>query len=200
MTAIELGSNRSVYHDSSQVFAVIYGLRKDEKEGVTDKSPLSTQRTRVHTLQYAMPSFIHLLHPLSRRLAPSQEHHPLRPPLRRNIDDLLREPLPALLRMAIRFMRSDRKTRVQQQHAAVSPRGEQAAVVGRSFEKRVILFERFVYIFEGRGSGCWCTHGEAEAVGLVEVVIGVLADDDGFDSGEGSMSGPEDGQCTREAQ
>lgn len=47
-----------------------------------------------------------------------------------------------------------------------------------------------VDIFEGGGSRDWRSDGEAEAVGLVDVVVGVLTDDYGFDGVEGSVAGP----------
>ena len=47
-----------------------------------------------------------------------------------------------------------------------------------------------VDVFEGGGSRDWRADGEAEAVGLVDVVVGILADDYGFNGVEGSVAGP----------
>lgn len=47
-----------------------------------------------------------------------------------------------------------------------------------------------VDIFQGRRSDGGRTDGKAEAVGLVEVVVRILAEDYGFDSWERGVAGP----------
>lgn len=51
--------------------------------------------------------------------------------------------------------------------------------------------EGFVDVFEGRGSRSRRSNGEAEAMGLVDVVVGVLAEDNDFDGVERGVAGPE---------
>lgn len=86
-----------------------------------------------------------------------------------------------MIRMAIRLMCSHCKTGVQEQHAAVSPRCQKTAVLGWGCECRVVLLQGNVDILEGSGCGSRRADRETETVGLVEVVIGILTDDDGFD-------------------
>lgn len=142
----------------------------------THKPPSRTQRARMYALQNAMPHFVHFGHPLRRRGPPRQKHNPIRPLLRHNIDHLLRELLPAVISMTVRLVRPHRQTRVQEQYATVCPGGEQASVLGRRFEALGVFFlEELVDIYEG-----WRRRGgradrEAEAVGLVGAVVGVLA-------------------------
>lgn len=51
-------------------------------------------------------------------------------------------------------------------------------------ESRIVLHEAFVHIFEGRRGRRGCAHGEAEAVGLIVVMVGVLAKDYDLDGVE----------------
>lgn len=84
---------------------------------------------------------------------------------------------------------------IQQQDASVCPWGQEASSVGWSVKGGVVLLDGFVDVLERRWSWCGWADREAEAVGLVEVVVGVLADDDGFHGGKGCMTGP---GCSRE--
>lgn len=92
--------------------------------------------------------------------------------------------------MAICFVCTHRKARIEQQDAAVGPRGKETAVVGWGFERGVVLLEGLVHVLEGRRRAGGWADGEAEAVGLVDVVVGVLAQDDGFHCVEGGMARP----------
>lgn len=78
-------------------------------------------------------------------------------------------------------MRAYRQACIQQEHAAVGPGCQQPAVVGGRFEGRVVPLQGFEDVLEGGWGRGGRAHGEAHAVGLVDVVVGVLADDDGFD-------------------
>lgn len=85
-----------------------------------------------------------------------------------------------MVRMTIRVVCSYGKTGIQEQHAAIRPRRKKSAVVGWGCECGVVLLQGYVNVLERRGCGRRRADGEAETVSLVEVVIGVLTDDDGF--------------------
>lgn len=143
----------------------------------------------MHTLEHAMPPSIDRRHPRFRRRAPHQEHDPPRPLLRHDVDDLLRELFPPLLRVAVGLLVAHGQDGVEHQHALFRPRHEQAAVLGRGLEVGVVLFERDVDVLQ-RGWGGSLADGETESVGLVDVVVGVLAEDHGFHRVERGMFGP----------
>ena len=87
-------------------------------------------------------------------------------------------------------MRANSEAGVEEEDAAVSPGGEETAFVGWCSEVGIIVFERFVDVHEGGRSRGGRANGEGKAVGLVDVVVGVLADYDGFDGVEGRVTGP----------
>ena len=149
---------------------------KTQEEEKTHKPPRRAQRAGMHTLQHAMPHPIHLAHPLRRRRPPRQKHDPVRPPPRHDVNHLLRKLLPAAVGVAVGLVRAHRQARVEQQDAAVRPGGQQAAFFGRRFEG-VGVFDLEELVDVGEGGGRWGRRadGEAEAVGLVEAVVGVLA-------------------------
>ena len=64
---------------------------------------------------------------------------------------------------------------VEEEDALVGPRGEQAAVLGRRAEIGVFFLDGCVDVLEGGWSRGWRPDGEAQAVGLVVTVIGVLS-------------------------
>lgn len=144
----------------------------------------------MHTPQYAMLLLIDLRHPLARRFAPRQEHDTPRPGLDHGVDYLLCEALPAFSGVAVGLVRAHGETGVEEENAAVCPGGEEAASVGRGVKGRVVRFQGGVDVLQGWRSRGGRADGEAETVGLVEVVVGVLADDDGFDGRKGRVAGP----------
>lgn len=93
--------------------------------------------------------------------------------------------------MTVRFVGTNCQAGVEEKDAAIGPGCEQTAFVGRWSEGRIVIFEAGVDVFQGRGSRGRGPHGEGEAVGLVVVVVGVLAEDDGFHCVEGGVTGPE---------
>lgn len=144
----------------------------------------------MHTLQHQMPTPINPRNALLRGAAPSQEHNTSRPLRIHNLNNLLRELLPTLIRMTVCLVRSHGQARIQQQHTVIRPRRQQTAVLRGRAELGIVFLEGFVDVLEGWWSGRGRSDGEAETVGLVYVVVGVLAEDYGFDSGEGCMAGP----------
>lgn len=92
--------------------------------------------------------------------------------------------------MAVRLVGPHGQARVEQEYAAVGPGREQAALVARRGEGRVVVLEADVHVAERGGRGGGRAHGECEAVRLVDVVVGVLAEDDDLDRGEGGVAGP----------
>lgn len=95
--------------------------------------------------------------------------------------------------MTVGVVSADGQTCIEKQDATVGPRRQKTTFVRRRVEGRVIFLQSGVDVLERRWGGCWGTNGEAEAVGLVEVVVGVLAEDDGFDGGERCVTGPMSG-------
>ena len=98
--------------------------------------------------------------------------------------------------MAIRFVCADGQAGVEEEDAAVGPGGQEPAVARGRGERRIVLFDCCIYILERRGGWGRRPDGEAEAVGLVEVVVGVLAEDHGLHVGKRRVPGPcEEGGC-----
>lgn len=124
------------------------------------------------------------------RTTPGQKDHTTRSLLGDKIDDLLGEAFPALARMTKGFMSPNGQASVEEQDTAICPRSEESTFVWRCLKCRVILLESDVDVFQRRGRWRWWTNGEAETMGLVVVMIWVLAENDGFDGGEGCMSRP----------
>jgi hypothetical protein len=150
----------------------------------------STQWTRMNTQQNTMPLLIHLSNPLSRRCTPSQEHNTPRSLRRHNIYDLLRELLPASVRMGIRLMGSNRQAGIEEQDSAIGPRCEKTSFVGWRGEGGIVVFQTLVDVCEGGRCGGWWADGEGKAMGLVYIVVGILAEDYSFDCIERRVAGP----------
>lgn len=74
-------------------------------------------------------------------------------------------------------MRANREAGVQHKHAVVGPGRQQPTFIWRRGEVWVVVLEALVDV--DQRWGCWCgwADGEREAVGLVQVMIGVLAYD-----------------------
>lgn len=87
-------------------------------------------------------------------------------------------------------MGAHRETGVEEQYAPVCPGRQEAALVGRRSEAWVVACETYVHVFERRRSWCGRADGECESMGLVVVVVGILADDDGFHARERGVPGP----------
>lgn len=96
--------------------------------------------------------------------------------------------------MAIRLVRAHCQTCIQKQHSTIGPWCKEAAVFGWRGERGVVCAEGDVDVLERGWCGDWGADGEAEAMCLIKVVVGILAEDDRFDGWKGSMSGPGSGR------
>jgi len=153
-------------------------------------APTGTQRAGMHTHQHTMPLLIHLANPLPCRRSPRQEHHPSHSLLINNFNNFLRELLPASVCVGICFVSADREAGVQEEDAAVGPGGQQTTLIWGWGEGGIVILEAGVDVFQGRGSRGGRANREGEAMGLVEVVVRVLAKDNGLDRVEGGVAGP----------
>lgn len=144
----------------------------------------------MHAPQYAVLLLVDLRDALARRFAPGQEHDAPRARLGHGVDHLLREPLPSFARVAVGRVRAHGQAGVEEEDATICPRGEKAASVGRGVEGRVVFLQGGVDVLQRWWSGGRRADGETEPVRLVEVVVGILADDDSFDGRKRSMAGP----------
>lgn len=87
-------------------------------------------------------------------------------------------------------MRAHREAGVEQQDPAIGPWCEQTAFVGRCGEAGIVILKSNVDVLERWGSrGRWAD-GKGETVCLVYVVVGILAENDGFDCVERCMARP----------
>lgn len=144
----------------------------------------------MHRLQHAVPVPVDVLDPQARGAAPGQEDDAARALRGHDVDDLLRERLPALLGVRVGRVRANRQAGVEQQHPAVGPGGQEAGLVGRGPEGRVVDRDALEDVVQRRRGDRWGADGEAEAVGLVDVMIGVLADDHRLNGVEGRVLRP----------
>ena len=160
-------------------------------EKPTHKSQMRAKRTRMRRLQHQMPlSLCSPAQPLRSRRPPRHEHDPARARAGDGVNHLLRKLLPPFARVAVCLVRAHRQRRVEQQHAAVGPGREQAATAHRRLEVRIVGPEGGVDVLERGRCGRGRAHGKGEAVGLVDVVVGVLPEDDAFHRGQRSVAGP----------
>ena len=155
---------------------------------IVKESPVSTERTGMRTFQHQVLGCIDALHSALRRLAPSQEHNTSSTLRSHGVDDFLCELLPSFVCVGVCGVRLHRQACIEEQYATVRPWCEQSASLGRRSEGRVVSLEAFIDVLKGRRSRCWWADREAEAVCLVVVVVGILADDHGFDGLEGSVT------------
>jgi len=144
----------------------------------------------MHGLEHEVALGVDLLHALAGGGAPGHEDDAACALGGHEVDDALGEAFPAAVGVAVCLVGAHGEAGVEHEHAAVGPGGEEAGVFGGRRKGGVVLLEAGVHVLEGGRGGGWCPDGEGEAVGLVVVVVGVLADDDDLDGVEGGMSGP----------
>lgn len=93
--------------------------------------------------------------------------------------------------MTVGLVRSHRQTRIEKQYATICPWGEQTSFLRRRFEAVGVFFlEKFVDVCEGWGGRGGRADGEAETVGLVWPMVGILAEDHAFHGIERCVAGP----------
>lgn len=81
---------------------------------VVKKSPVSTERTGMRTLQHQVLSAVNALHSALRRLAPGQEHNTSCTLCSHGVDDLLCELLPSFACVRVCGVRLDRQACVEE--------------------------------------------------------------------------------------
>ena len=135
----------------------------------------------MHASQNTMPFLVDLCDALCCRTTPGEENHPPGSAFSNEIDDFLGELLPAFVCVTFWLVHPNGQACVEKQHAAVGPGGEQASVLGWGAKGRIVVLESDVHVFQGRRGKCGRADGKAEAVGLVDVMIGVLPENYGFD-------------------
>lgn len=115
------------------------------------------------------------LHPLLCGTSPCKEDDSIPTLLHYCINNFLREFLPPLIVVRTGLVCTNSKASVQQQDATVCPWREKTAILRRFFERRIVILQAFVDVDETWWSLGGRTDGEAEAVGLIDVVIRVLS-------------------------
>ena len=104
-------------------------------------------------------------------------------------DDGGGELFPAVFGVGVGAVGLDGETGVEEEDALAGPGREVA--VGRREESWVVVLEGLEDVHQGgRDAGAGVLDGEGEAVGLVVVVVGVLADDEDADGAERGETGP----------
>lgn len=92
--------------------------------------------------------------------------------------------------MAVRLVRADSETSIEQEDSPISPRSEQTSVIWWRDEVGIVLFNSFVDVDEGGRSASGRADGECQAVSLVVIMVWVLADNDYFHLVQWCMSRP----------
>lgn len=145
----------------------------------------------MHALQHTVLLLVDARTPLLRWSPPRQKDDTFGPLLCYNVNHLLRELLPSVTGMRVGFALANGEACVEQEHATISPWGQQSSFVRWRLERLGIFgFQQFVDVGERRRSRRGRADGEAQAMGLVGTVIRVLAEDDDLDCVKRSMFGP----------
>lgn len=88
-------------------------------------------------------------------------------------------------------MGADCETSIEEKDTGFRPRSQETAIIWWRFEGGIVLFDCYIDVLERRWCGSWRTDAEAQAMGLIHIVIGILAKNDGFYSMKWRMTGPE---------
>ena len=132
-----------------------------------------------------MFGLIHTLGLLLSWLAPKEKDHFAALTVY-HFNHMVCELLPATFGMRVGFAVLNGQRGIQEENSLFSPFGKisVSGCLGNVFERD----EVFVHIFERRRRRNWLENTEAEAMGLVGLMIGILSDDDNLDTGDGSGS------------
>lgn len=95
-----------------------------------------------------------------------------------------------MIRVRVGVVRSHGQAGIEQQHAPLRPGCEEASLVGWRDEVGIIIFEAHVHVSERRRGDRGRPDGEGEPVGLVDVVVGILAENHHANRAEGGEAGP----------
>jgi hypothetical protein len=88
-------------------------------------------------------------------------------------------------------MRSDSQAGVEHKNTLLRPWRQEAAILWRRRKRWVVILQRDVHVLQARRSGSRRANGEAEAMGLIVVVIWVLTKDYCFHGVQGGVSRPD---------
>lgn len=143
---------------------------------------------------------VYSLDPLRRGASPRQKNDAIRPHLCHRVNHLLRKRFPSASFVRIGFASPHGQHRVDHEDTAVSPGRQQTPVIWRGFERGVVFLQCDVDVLQGWGCTGRGSHGEAEAVGLIGAVVGILAQDDCLDSVEGGVARPVYGSVSDSAR
>lgn len=144
----------------------------------------------MHRLQHTMLLPINFRDALRGGRAPGKEDDAVRAHACHSVNDPLREAFPAAVRVAVGLVRAHRQARVEHQHATLRPGCQQPTAVRGCLKPRVIILQTDVDVLQRGRSRCRWPYREAEPVRLVVVMVGILAENHGLDTVDGSISGP----------
>lgn len=126
----------------------------------------------------------------SSRSAPSKEHYPIGSNSSNEIDNFLCELLPSLVGMAVGLVGTNSEACVEHQNATLGPRREKPTFISWRLEVRIVNLDSLVDIDQRRWGSDRGSDGEAQAMGLVMIVIGILANNYHFNGVQRCVSGP----------
>lgn len=158
--------------------------------GGTYISPHGTKRAGVYALEDEVLLLVHIPDTLLRGRAPGEKDYAVGAHLGHRVNHFLHQLLPALARVRVCLAAAHGQTRIDEQNAPVRPRSQETELVRWLLEVRVILLEGLVDVLERGGSRGGRADGEAETVGLVGAVVGILACDYDLDGVEGCVPRP----------
>ena len=83
--------------------------------------------------------------------------------------------------MAISLVCFYGQTGIEHENTTICPWSEEAALIRRRLERWIVLLDGFVDVYERRG--CWgrWADREAQSMGLIDVMIWILPEDNGLD-------------------
>ena len=144
----------------------------------------------MYALKNAVFTLVQTSHTLLCRSTPCQKDHSMSPLCRYDVNHLLGELLPPLVRVTIGLMCSDSQTSVQEKNASICPRCQEASLLGRRFELGVVFLDCFVDVQQRRRCRSRRPNREAHSMGLINIVIRVLSKDHDLDFVQRTVARP----------